>query len=77
MANPGPCPHPGAPKVDIEDRSYVLIPGLTSEQFKANHKGKAYLLDLGTAEFRTSVGYFNQRYGELGLVFDEVWVRIS
>lgn len=35
--------------------------------------GKKYLLDLGTADFESSLGWFLQNYGAWGVQFDEIW----
>jgi hypothetical protein len=62
------------PPLPIQDRGYILLHGLTPQQFKRLYPGKKYLLDLGTADFTSSLGWFTEQYGSWGVKFDEIWV---
>jgi hypothetical protein len=35
--------------------------------------GRRLLMDLGSAAFNSSLGWFLERYGALGVEFDEIW----
>ncbi|GAB4817211.1 hypothetical protein N2152v2_004257 [Parachlorella kessleri] len=67
------CKPPGVPQAGIESRDYVLFGGLSKEQFSKAYPGKKYLFDLGTAAFKTSIPWFQQRLREYGHEFEEIW----
>ncbi|GAB4815494.1 hypothetical protein N2152v2_002540 [Parachlorella kessleri] len=71
--NPAACVPPGMPPLPIQDRGYLLLHGLTPQQFQRLYPGKKYLLDLGTADFESSLGWFTEQYASWGVQFDEIW----
>lgn len=62
------------PPLPIQDRSYLLLHGLSQQQFQQLYPGRKYLIDMGTATFESSLGWFLEHYGDWGISFDEMWV---
>ena len=67
------CKPPAAKIVHPEDRSYILVNGMSSNEFAAAYPGKRYLFDLGTNMYPTGLSWFINAYKKHGIVFDEIW----
>lgn len=75
---PKPCRPPSTPGGGIGDRSYILLTGLSSEQFARAYPGRKFMFDLGSGiTYQSSLAWFVDAYGAEGIKFDEIWVRRS
>ncbi|KAL4430875.1 hypothetical protein ABPG75_006131 [Micractinium tetrahymenae] len=54
-------------------REHILLLGLNPQQFRRLYPGRALLMDFGSSHFQTSVQWMLQRYGALGVEFNEIW----
>ncbi|KAL4426403.1 hypothetical protein ABPG77_004697 [Micractinium sp. CCAP 211/92] len=54
-------------------RAHILPLGLTPQQFRQLYPGRALLMDFGSSDFKTSVGWLMPRYAALGVELEEIW----
>ena len=67
------CAKPGTPAVHIEDRSYLMMLGASTQAVRARHPGRAVLVDAGTSAFNSSMGYLLSAYAAPDIDFDAIY----
>ncbi|KAK9823706.1 hypothetical protein WJX72_004819 [[Myrmecia] bisecta] len=60
-------------KVEIQERSYIVLSGLSGATLKDVYPGRKYLFDLGTNAYHSSLDWFDKAYGGIGIEFDDVY----
>ena len=67
------CKPPLGAIVEPEDRSYILVNGVSADEFSAAYPGKRYRFDLGSNKYKTGLSLFVDAYKKHGITFDEIW----
>lgn len=68
-------PLSATPPAPLQDRNYLLLHGVTQQQFRRAYPGRRLLFDLGTAQFDSGLRWFVEQFEARGVSFDEIWVR--